>query len=859
MRAARHSLFALFAALAGIVLVPAAPALAQDTAPLWSATLTAGGPFTAGYSSTLSVGSLSASTFVQGTTTFTVTQLHYSTPDSSFVTFEVEPGGFTATGLSLKIGSGTSIPLSEATETSSASSVRYMWQTDGDNPVQSASDVSGLLSAQGAMIAVCLHTSAQTCPGDTAGEDPPDVTVSFGADAYTVAEGAGVEVTVVLSADPERSLTVPLTAVGQGGALASTDYTAPESVTFASGQTSATVTVTAAPDTVNDDGEGVRLGFGGSLPTGVTAGSPSAATVTIEDDDDPSVTVSFGASAYTVAEGADVKVTVVLSADPERTLAIPLTAAGQGGALASTDYTVPESVTFASGQTSATVTFSATADPLAKGDRTVTLGFGMELPDGVSAGDQRAATVTIKDSSLLQPSDVNKELLPRITQAMISSTLSAIASRIETADTGLGETGLAEDFALEQALTILPSAAEQGSPALKRALAGKSFSLPLNDTIGGLQDLAVWGGSDYRDMEGGGDRPIKWDGDLLSIHLGADVRLRPDILTGLAVSWSEGDFDYQDQAGSERGRYENEMVSVHPYLSLTSLEEDMQTWFTLGYGRGEVNLEDDSGKHSSDTRLKTAAAGLSGQLYTVDGLLGYSGTTTVRFKVDGHLSEIKTDGGNDINPLTSDIERVRVALEGVHECPLDNGRTLRPIFEIGLRHDSGDGLEGTAVEISAGMHYTDPQRGLTAEGRSRYLMSHSDDYDEWGFSGEIRVDPGTDHLGLAFSLIPSWGEGRGDWDRLWAQNAGRIPALNRGKSSKGRVDAQVDYGLLALGGRGVTTLYGRLSMGNGSEYYRLGSRLELGPSFNLNFEGGHMENSRGSPDHSVQIWAGLEF
>ena len=66
---------------------------------------------------------------------------------------------------------------------------------------------------------------------------------------------------------------------------------------------------------------------------GVTAGMHSQAVVTIRDDDDPQVTVSFGQSAYTVSEGSTVTVTVTLDADPERTVVVPLEKTGQGGGL----------------------------------------------------------------------------------------------------------------------------------------------------------------------------------------------------------------------------------------------------------------------------------------------------------------------------------------------------------------------------------------------------------------------------------------------------------------------------------------------------------------------------------------------
>ena len=130
--------------------------------------------------------------------------------------------------------------------------------------------------------------------------------------------------TVRLSADPERTVEVPLLRVNQGGA-SSGDYSGvPGSVTFHSGDTEATFAFSALHDTVDDDGESVRLTFG-NLPARVSAGTHSAATVTIADDDDPAVTVTFGQSTYPVAEGTDVTVTVTLSADPERTVEIPLT------------------------------------------------------------------------------------------------------------------------------------------------------------------------------------------------------------------------------------------------------------------------------------------------------------------------------------------------------------------------------------------------------------------------------------------------------------------------------------------------------------------------------------------------------
>ena len=159
--------------------------------------------------------------------------------------------------------------------------------------------------------------------------------MEFGQAAYTAAEGGTVKVKVTLSDDPEMDLTIPISKTNEGGAT-SADYSGvPPSVTFGSGDTSKTFVFTAETDTVDDDGESVKLSFG-TLPTTpvtVTAGTTDEATVTINDDDAPSVSVSFGSAAYTVAESDDpdttdvtentVEVTVTLSADPERTVVIP--------------------------------------------------------------------------------------------------------------------------------------------------------------------------------------------------------------------------------------------------------------------------------------------------------------------------------------------------------------------------------------------------------------------------------------------------------------------------------------------------------------------------------------------------------
>ena len=67
------------------------------------------------------------------------------------------------------------------------------------------------------------------------------MTVSFEQATYPVAEGEAVSIKLKLSADPERSVEIPLAVTNMDGATAA-DYTAPPgSITFNSGDTEKTL------------------------------------------------------------------------------------------------------------------------------------------------------------------------------------------------------------------------------------------------------------------------------------------------------------------------------------------------------------------------------------------------------------------------------------------------------------------------------------------------------------------------------------------------------------------------------------------------------------------------------------------
>ena len=153
----------------------------------------------------------------------------------------------------------------------------------------------------------------------------------------------------------------------------------------------------ATADDEDDDDESVKLGFGSTLPARVSAGTRTETTLDIGDDDDPTVTVMFSQSTHTVAEGATQSVTVTLSADPERTIIIPIMPTLQGTATAADYSGVPPSVRFVSGDMSESFTFTATQDMIDDDSEGVKLSFGTMPDPRVSAGTPDALTLTITD------------------------------------------------------------------------------------------------------------------------------------------------------------------------------------------------------------------------------------------------------------------------------------------------------------------------------------------------------------------------------------------------------------------------------------------------------------------------------
>ena len=729
-------------------------------------------------------------------------------------------------------------------------------------------------------------------------DDAQPTTVNLTVSPATIGEGDGLK-SVTVTGTWEGSIvsstdtTVTLTLGGTAGGM---DYSTGGTLALiipanqSSGATTG-LTVTPTQDNVYEGNETLTFTAGG---TGITAGTP--ATLDIIDDDTVGVTVDPTDGLTTTEAGGRDSFTVVLESQPTAAVSIALSSSdpSEGTVVLENQPTGAGTLGLSSLGTSggavvsASFTFTLTPDDWDKPHTVIVTGMDDHEVDGPQSYTIEFAKTISDDPNYngFQPDDVkltnmddegaairarfrrlNDEILSKQALTLADVTIAAVTSRQEAgacADQP-NTVSLGGQSSLAEALVANVQTLTTGSLNLKQLLGTSSFRLRLTEDGSSASPgcLTLWGQGDYRNLSSGDSQALDWDGDLVTGQVGADALLRPDLRAGLAVSWSDGDFDYTDRTDGDpfSGDYTSRMMSVHPYLTWWS-PAGLDVWATGGYGQGEIEIKDEeAGTHTSDTTLRLGSVGASGLLPIGDALIA-GGTTTLRVKAQASVAQMDVAGhGSLLQEQTIEAQRLRLALEGSHERPLASGGSLTPSLEVGLRHDGGDGATGTGLELGGGLRYVDPALGLTLEGRGRVLAAYDDAYKEWGASGLIRLDPGAAGQGLSLSLAPSYGQTASGVQRLWDQGLPQGPTQGPSPTQAltGRLEAEVGYGLAAFAGQGLVTPYGQLSLGGGTQQYRVGSRLELGPALRLSLEGTRQVTAVGQADHGIRLQVGWRF
>ena len=468
--------------------------------------------------------------------------------------------------------------------------------------------------------------------------------------------------------------------------------------------------------------------------------------------------------------------------------------------------------------------------------------FTVVLSDPVGATLARAAGTGVITDGTDRIGVVNRTVLPELGRALAFTSVTCRFERPLAEPTAPdGTAGPIGRLSLSPALTsdgrTSPADRRDRLP-LERVLGDSSFQLASNEEDG-TGRFAAWGCGDYRRLAGGGGHGgTTWNGEVFSVHVGADVRFGSDLRAGLSLSRSRGLFHYHAGAGEAggAGAYDLRLTGLHPYLGW-SVSPGIDVWGTIGHAWGELRVVDEllGAPLASAATLDSGALGISGRLLE-------RGATTLRLKGEGALARLGVAGDSTtFEPVTLDMRRLRVSTEASHELAFASGASLTPWAELGLRQDGGDGETGSGLEVGGGLRYRNPEAGWTTEGFGRWLAAHEGTLQEWGAGARIRFDPGASGRGPSLSLLPGWGDTASGVHSLWERGAaGRTVAGTPGA----RLDARFGYGFAAFSGRGVVTPFGTVSLdrdhGRG---YRLGSRLAVGRSTNLSLEAERRERA----------------
>ena len=474
--------------------------------------------------------------------------------------------------------------------------------------------------------------------------------------------------------------------------------------------------------------------------------------------------------------------------------------------------------------------------------------------DGTGAWSATAtATTAAVDTAAERIESVTETVQPEVMRAMVSGTLDVVMQRLERPEDGEPRVRVAGQSSLVD-LVRSHEAELKGESEMDwmRALGASSFSLPLSEQElpGSGGEIEVWGRGAWRSLSGGSAKDVKWNGAVLSAHLGADWRPLPKLLAGMALAWHDGAMDYEAAEGA-KGKSRNWMLSIHPYLGWAP-GEDSSLWMSLGYGRGAVEVDDEevTGEQSGISELWMIGAGGRARVLSSEGWLGGE-TSSLDVKGEGWISrtDVKGNGGM-LADRAFDAQRVRVVLEGAHQRRLWSGPVLTPVLELGVRLDGGDGETGLGVETGGGLRFADATARLSSEVKVRGLVVHQGALGEWGVSGMLRYAFGAGGRGLSFSVTPSIGTPESGTARLWERGVDEASSAAANKATALRLGSELGYGLPLFGDAGVLTPYGRVAWSAEYARYRLGVRLERPPALSV---GGAIERSETTTDADHRI------
>ena len=588
---------------------------------------------------------------------------------------------------------------------------------------------------------------------------------------------------------------------------------------------------------------GVMLDRSTRTLSGAPAAAATATTYTwrATDSDGNTAALSFS---VTVSPAPNLEATLRYPAAPTTltvgTTITPLPATTTGLTAPITYAVSPD---LPAGLTLSTTTGEISGTPTTMNPDEVTVTVTATTDDGETA----TAKITFPPVAAAPPlteekrDEVNTEILPSIINQVAEKQVAIITGRSEFISSGLNRGNLSmEEMVTDVADYLFSHHQEIQANGFdwRQALSGKNFSFTLAETStpqSGMDDgkpsssgsgpLSFWGAIDYSSLQ---DKieTISLDGNTLSFNFGVDKEFTSDLVLGILLSIANSEFDL---TGGFTGTYEVDLSTLNPYISWQA-SEDLSLWASVGYGRGQVDLTDDSTNPPVSERSDFTRFSAGGRFQLWQSETG----TALALKLDGTTAHF----------LGADVQRSRLATELSHDFSTESG-VLNTALELGLLMSSAD---ESVAELVGGLHWQG-DAGLSGSIRSRVLLGGGD-RQEWGIGGALRYTAGGDGEGLMMALEPSFGISNAQLlPDLWQVTTSN-PATTTAAPTA-RLNAKLAYGFPTTGG--LLTPYTDFSFSDTTSTYGAGLRYGLSTGLDLDLKGTHKTTTMDDVENSILL------
>ena len=412
--------------------------------------------------------------------------------------------------------------------------------------------------------------------------------------------------------------------------------------------------------------------------------------------------------------------------------------------------------------------------------------------------------------------------------------------------------GYSEPKDIQAALARLTVGNPEADPGFRpltepRLLEGSAFELSSETARSG--SIGVWGRGGFSRFDGHlGSFAL--DGDVTTATLGADFAKGP-WLTGLALSHSRGVGSHGREQGGDD--IEATLTGLYPYAGY-KVTDRFSILGVGGFGDGSLTLTP-PGHRGIETSIDLAMLAVAAR----GALLEAANGLHLALAAEGFWVRATSEAVSGLLAADEAVTRVRLGLESSYPRVLINGSMLTPKMELGLRHDGGDAETGWGVDVSGGLLWSAPARGVHLELEARSLIGHqAAGFRDWSLSGLVRYDPNPlSDRGLTASLRSSVGSAPLDGAGTLLDGQILAELASAGNTHGGRLLAEVAYGFPILGGRFTGAPWAGAGVLESGRDYRLGYRISparsSGADVALGIEGVRRENGAAETEHALAV------